>query len=180
MKRLLLPVLLLLAGCAPESPPAASGAQDPAAASVADPTRGGTRGGTWLHAESLKDGVPIAWDFRDDYSPLPQRTRLVVVSLGHEESFDGNTDAERQRVYDAHERSLLDGLKGRADLVAVLDWRQQHDWFFYTAAEVGREDVERITGAADSVTVQVSLEDDPQFDFYRTLQQRVHGVPEKK
>lgn len=180
MKRLLLSALFVLAGCAAESPPPAATAENAAKTPVADPTRGGARGGTWLHAETLKNGQPIAWDFRDDYAAVPERTRLVVVSLGHEHAFDGSTTAEQQSDYNTRENSLLEALKDRADLVATLDWNQQHDWFFYAGPELSREDVEKNAGERKFISLQVTLEDDPQHDFYRVLRQRVHGTPEKK
>lgn len=180
MKRLLLPVLIVLAGCTAEPPPAATAENAAPAAAVTDPTRGGSRGGTWLHAESLKDGKPIAWDFRETYAPVPGRTRLAVVSLGHEETFNGSSTPEQQHDYAARESGLLEALKGRADLVAVLDWRQQHDWFFYIGADVSREDVEKAAGQQEFASLQVTLEDDPQLDFYRTLSQRVRGTPPDK
>jgi hypothetical protein len=80
-----------------------------------------------------------------------------------------------QAAQDAQEKTLHDGLKARAELVAVLDWRQQHDWFFYSAADVTREEVETIFGNKGLVSLQVSLEDDPELQFYRALMQRVHA-----
>lgn len=135
------------------------------------------RKGTWLHAEAMKDGMPIAWDFREGYTaaaprPLP---RLIVVSLGHEDNFDGSISPAVQAAQDAQEKTLHEGLKARAELVAVLDWRQQHDWFFYSAADVTREEVETIFGNKGLVSLQVSLEDDPELQFYHTLMQRVHA-----
>lgn len=179
MKRLSLAVLVLLAACAPATaPPNAAGEKSVEAASpTADPTRGGLRKGTWLHAQSMKDGVPISWDFREDYTvaaprPLP---RLIVVSLGHEDNYDGSTSAATQAEQDAREKRLIESLKERAELVAVLDWRQQHDWFFYSAADVTREEVENFLGEKGFASLQVSLEDDPELQFYHTLKQRVHG-----
>lgn len=175
MKRLLLIVLCGLAACSTESPPPVAPAAGKPAAGAADPARGGARQGTWVRAESQKDGQPIAWEYRDDYVATAGRTRLVVVSLGHEDAFNGSTPAERQRDYDQREQRLREALKDRADLVAALDWRQQHDWFFYTAADVTREDVESAAGERSFSDLQIALEDDPEFDFYRTLRQRVHG-----
>lgn len=171
MKRLLLPVLFVLAGCTSEPPPPAPA---PGAA-VVDPARGGARAGTWLRAESRKDGKPIAWEYRDDYVARAERARLIVVSLGHEDTFDGSIPASRQRDYDEREQRLREALKDRAELVATLDWNQQHDWFFYAAADLAREDVESAAGERSFSDLQIALEDDPAFDFYRTLRQRVHG-----
>lgn len=175
MKRLLLPVLFVLAGCSSESPSPPAATTPAATASVVDPARGGARHGTWLRAESRKEDRPIAWEYRDDYVVKPERARLIVVSLGHEDAFDGNTPASRQRDYDEREQRLREALKDRAELVATLDWRQQHDWFFYAAADVVREDVESAAGERSFSDLQIALEDDPEFDFYRTLRQRVHG-----
>ena len=178
MKRLLLAILVLLAACAPTTaPPTAAGEKSAAASPPADPTRGGMRKGTWLHAEALKDGVPISWDFREDYAVAAPGSlpRLIVVSLGHEENYDGSTSAAAQAEHDAREKNLHDGLKERAELVAVLDWRQQHDWFFYSAPDVTREEVENFFGEKGFANLQVTLEDDPELQFYRTLKQRVHG-----
>jgi hypothetical protein len=77
MRTLALPLLVLLAACAPSdpaAPPAATAppASAPVAAASAeappDPARNG-RQGLWQRAESERNQLPIVWEYRSDLDP---------------------------------------------------------------------------------------------------------------
>lgn len=178
MSRAAAPVLLaalaLLAGCTPPdtpAPPAAQAAQE-------DPSRGGARHGSWLRAESEHSKRPIVWEFRDDYAAPPGAPpQLLIVSQARDTPYVGQ-DANAQRaVFVAREQRLLDALAGHAELVAVLDWSQQHDWYFYADASVTREHVTRALGDTPG-DIRVTVEADA-GEFYKVLKQRTSGVSDE-
>ncbi|WP_386069284.1 hypothetical protein ACFJIW_04120 [Tahibacter sp. UC22_41] len=126
-----------LAGCTPSPPadaPAGAAASAPpaAAATPDDPARGGTRHGTWARAEGERQGMPITWEYREDYSVAPPRRlpQLVVISQARDVPYVGQSDPSLQQEFTARERQLQAAFGDAAELVAVLDWHQQHDWFF--------------------------------------------------
>jgi hypothetical protein len=181
---LLTAALALLAGCgrdAPTAPPAptAAAAAKPAAVDPQDdPARGGARKGSWIRAESEHQDLPIVWELRDDYTaPESPPRRLLVVSQAREVPFVGRNDAAKHAEFVALEQRLLDALAGHADLVAVLDWRQQHDWYFYADDPVTRERVTEALGGAAGRSVRIDIESDG-GQFYTTLKQRVSGKPQ--
>jgi hypothetical protein len=160
------------AGCAGPPPPAA-----PPGTGATDPARGGARTGAWTRAESERDKMPIVWEFRDDYSAAAQRVQLIVVSQALDVPYVGQVDAALQQEFATREQRLRDALADKADLVAVLDWRQQHDWFFYADASVTRESVEAALGDRKGRDIRVSVEKDSEREFYTTLKQRVAAKP---
>lgn len=182
MKRaavLLSGLVALLAGCAQESPsaPPATAAQPPATVAPDDPARGGARTGSWIRAESEHQELPIAWELRDDYvAPAGAPRKLLIVSQERSIPFVGQNDIAQRAEFVAHEQRLLDALAGHADLVAVLDWRQQHDWYFYADDQVTRERVAEALRNAAGGAVRVDIETDG-GQFYTTLKQRVSGKP---
>lgn len=173
-------VLLLAAlnGCADSEPPAAP-ASPARAVKPVDPSRDGARAGQWARAESERDKLPIAWQYREDFAMAPPRQlpQLLVVSQGLKIPYVGQVDPALQQEFAVREQRLLDALKDKAELVAVLDWSQQHDWFFYADASVTRESVTLALGDVGGHDVHVTLENDAQGQFYRTLKQRVSGSP---
>lgn len=170
---LLLAALALLAGCtSPDTPapPAAQAAQE-------DPSRGGARRGSWVRAESEHRKLPIVWEFRDDYvAPSGVSPQLVIVSQARDTPYVGQDAIAQRAEFVEREQRLLDALAGHAELVAVLDWSQQHDWYFYTDASVTRE---RVTGALGDTPgdIRVTVEADA-GEFYKVLKQRTSGVPD--
>ena len=171
MKRLLLPLLLALSACSPAPPPSA-----PAAPAVGpDPSLGGARAGTWVRAEGERKGKGMIWTYREDFTPSAARPRLLVVSQGVEAATDDAVMQRLQPELDQREKLLREGLQGKAELVAVLDWDQQHDWYFYAVPELGSDEVTALLGESKSADVRTTLEDDPEFAFYRTLRERVGG-----
>ncbi|WP_257386475.1 hypothetical protein, partial [Tahibacter caeni] len=170
----------LATGCAPSADApdgAATPVKAPANASAEtanDPSHGGAREGNWVRAESERQGLPLVWEYRDDYAVVPPRRlpQLLVVSLAREVPYVGQTIPELQREFDAHERQLRTALGADADLVAVLDWHRQHDWFFYADASVTQDRVAAALGDLRRGDVRVTLENDAQ-KFYSTLKQRV-------
>jgi hypothetical protein len=178
---LLSAVVALLAGCgqdAPPAPPASTSAAKPAATDAQDdPARGGARKGSWIRAESEHQDLPIAWELRDDYTaPDSMPRKLLIVSEAREIPFVGQNDAAQHAGFVAHEQRLLDALAGHADLIAVLDWRQQHDWYFYADDQVTRERVSEALGSAAGRSIRVDIESDG-GQFYTALKQRVSGKP---
>jgi hypothetical protein len=174
---LLLASLALVAGCAPSGPaappPAAKAVQD-------DPSRGGARRGSWVRAESEHKSLPIAWELRDDYVVPPGAPpQLVIVSQAREIPYVGQGESTQRAEFVAREQRLLDALAGHAELVAVLDWSQQHDWYFYADSSVTRESVAAILSDAVGRDIRVTVETDA-GEFYKTLKQRTSGTPEKK
>lgn len=171
-----------LAGCAPsppaDAPKSSAAAPPPTAAAPDDPGRGGSRPGTWVRAEGERQGMPITWEYRDDYTVAPPRRlpQLAVISLARDVPYVGQRDPASQQEFDAHERQLRTALGDAAELVAVLDWHQQHDWFFYTDAAVTRARVVAALGDLRGRDVRVTLESDGQA-FYSTLKQRVGTEP---
>ncbi len=173
-----------LAGCAPTPPPpdasspaAAASAQQPAPA-LTDPARGGVRHGVWARAEAEREGRPIAWEYREDFSVAPPRRlpQLLVVSEARQIPYVGQNDPALQHDFDARERLLLTALGSEAELVAVLDWNQQHDWFFYADASVTQDRVVAALGDLRGRDVRATLENDAQ-EFYATLKKRVSAQP---
>lgn len=171
-------MLATLGGCADPAPPTAP-AQSADVVKPDDPSRSGARSGQWAQAESERDKLPIAWRYREDFAVTPPRQlpQLVVVSQALQIPYVGQTDPALQQEFAAREQRLLDALAGKAELVAVLDWHQQHDWFFYADASVTRESVMLALGDAGDRDVSVTLENDAQGQFYSTLKQRVSGSP---
>lgn len=168
----LLLTVALLAGCAQGDPPAPA-----APAAQSDPSRGGARPGVWIRAESEHKDLPIAWELRDDYvAPAGAQRRLLIVSQVRDVPYVGQTDATQRPEFFVREQHLLEGLAGHADLVAVLDWRQQHDWYFYVDAEVTRERVAAALADAAGRTIRVDF-DTEGGEFYKTLKQRTSGKP---
>jgi hypothetical protein len=179
---LLSAVVALLAGCGQDAPPATSAstsAAKPTAADVRDdPARGGARKGSWIRAESERQDLPIVWELRDDYvAPDSMPRKLLVVSEAREVPFVGQNDTAQHARFVAREQRLLDALAGHADLIAVLDWRQQHDWYFYADDQVTRERVAEALRDGTGRTVRVDIESDG-GQFYTTLKQRVSGKPQ--
>ncbi|MBL8299908.1 MAG: hypothetical protein JNN30_16335 [Rhodanobacteraceae bacterium] len=171
----LLVLTALLAGCAPSEPVAP---QSAANAGQDDPSRGGRRRGSWIRAESEHNDLPIAWEVRDDYrAPPGAQRRLLIVSQAREVPYLGQVDAAARTELSTREQRLLDTLGGRAELIAVLDWRQQHDWYFSADERVQREHVLDALGDAAVHDIRVDIEADDGL-FYRTLLQRV-GVAGK-
>lgn len=170
-------MLAMLGGCTDSAPPAAPG-QPADVAKPADPSRNGARAGQWARAESARDKRPIVWQYREDFAVAPPRQlpQLVVVSQALKIPYVGQTDPALERELAAREQRLLDALTGKAELVAVLDWSQQHDWFFYADAGVTRESVTLALGDVGGRDVRVTLENDAQQQFYGTLKQRVSGT----
>jgi hypothetical protein len=171
-----------LAGCAPTPPPPdasspAASAQQPAPA-LTDPARGGVRHGVWARAEAEREGRPIAWEYREDFSVAPPRRlpQLLVVSEARQIPYVGQNDPALQHDFDARERLLLTALGSEAELVAVLDWNQQHDWFFYADASVTQDRVVAALGDLRGRDVRATLENDAQ-EFYATLKKRVSAQP---
>lgn len=144
-----------------------------------DPSRNGARSGQWVRVESERDKLPIVWLYREDFAVTPPRQlpQLLVVSQALQIPYVGQTDPALQQEFAVREQRLLDALAGKAELVAVLDWRQQHDWFFYTDASVTRESVTLALGDAGDRDILVTLENDAPGRFYGTLKQRVSGSP---
>jgi hypothetical protein len=171
-------MLAVLGGCADSTPPAAP-APPADVAKPADPSRNGARAGQWARAESERDKLPIAWQYREDFAVAPPRQlpQLVVVSQALKIPYVGQTDPALQQGFAVLEQHLLDVLDDKAELVAVLDWNQQHDWFFYADAGVTRESVEAALGDVGGRDIRVTLENDAQQQFYGTLKQRVSGTP---
>lgn len=173
---------LLLAACAPAPapapavPPPADAAAQPQAA---DPARGGRRAGAWARAETEREKLPIAWEYREDYAPSAPRLlpRLIVVSQAREIPYLGQAEAAVQAAFDVREQRLVEGLRGQAELVAVLDWRQQHDWFFYAQAGVSEAMVGAALGDIRDLDIRISIEDDAAQQFYRTLRERIGATP---
>jgi hypothetical protein len=172
-----------LAGCTPSPPadaPAGAAASAPpaAAATPDDPARGGTRHGTWARAEGERQGMPITWEYREDYSVAPPRRlpQLVVISQARDVPYVGQSDPTLQQEFTARERQLQAAFGDAAELVAVLDWHQQHDWFFYTDASVTQARVVAALGDLRGRDVRVTLENDAQ-EFYSTLKKRVDTQP---
>ncbi|MCQ4164262.1 hypothetical protein [Tahibacter harae] len=168
MKRLLLPLLLALGACSQAPPPAA-----PAAGP--DPSLGGARAGTWVRAEGERKGQAMIWTYREDFVPDAARPRLLVVSQGVEAATSSQVMQPLQPELDQREKRLREGLRGKAELVAVLDWDQQHDWYFYAVPELASDEVTALLGDVKFADIRTTLEDDPAFDFYRTLLKRVGG-----
>ncbi|HSX58687.1 MAG TPA: hypothetical protein VLF18_00675 [Tahibacter sp.] len=181
---LLLATLAGLAGCAPSTAPAQTAAAPPAAASAEaapasadDPSRGGARRGTWLRAESERDELPIVWEFRDDYAaPAGLPPRLVIVSQVRDIPYVGQIDTTLRAELAGREQRLIDALAGHAELIAVLDWRLQHDWYFYGGPEVTRERVIAALGNTGGRDIKVSVETDG-GEFYTALKKRVGKTP---
>jgi hypothetical protein len=172
LSRVLLPSLLsLLCACAPAPAPAPPA--NPPAAVGPDPSLAGARSGTWVRAEGERKGKPMIWTYREDFVPGAARPKLLVVSMGVESATDAATMHHLQPELDQHEKNLREGLQGKAELVAVLDWDQQHDWYFYASPELSSDAVTALLGKASMANIQTTLEDDPEFAFYRTLQQRI-------
>ncbi len=171
-------MLAVLGGCTDSAPPAAPD-QPADAAKPSDPSRNGARAGQWARAESERDKLPIVWQYREDFAVAPPRQlpQLVVVSQALKIPYVGQTDPALQQELTAREQRLLDALKDKAELVAVLDWSQQHDWFFYADAVVTRESVQAALGDVRGRDIRVTLENDAQQQFYGTLKQRVSGAP---
>lgn len=172
-----------LAGCAPppsDAPPAAAvqAQPQPPAPALIDPARGGVRHGVWARAEAEREGQPIAWEYREDFSVAPPRRlpQLLVVSEARQIPYVGQNDPALQHDFDARERLLLTALGSEAELVAVLDWNQQHDWFFYADASVTQDRVVAALGDLRGRDVRVTLENDAQ-EFYATLKKRVSAQP---
>lgn len=174
---LALTLLLAAVGCTPSPPPSGATPQVAEAAVAHDPARGGARRGNWLRAESERDTLPIVWEFRDDYVPAESRPQLVIVSQVRDVPYVGQADPPLEAELAAREDRLLAALAGRAELVAVLDWRQQHDWFFYADGSVTRESITAAFGAAGGRDVQVTVEADGGA-FYSALKQRTAAQPE--
>jgi hypothetical protein len=173
-------MLAVLGGCADSAPPAAPTPVPPSdVAKPADPSRNGARAGQWARAESERDKLPIVWQYREDFAVAPPRQlpQLIVVSQALKIPYVGQTDPALQQEFAVLEQRLLDALAGKVELVAVLDWSQQHDWFFYADAGVTRESVRSALGEVGGRDVRVTLENDAQQLFYGTLKQRVSGVP---
>lgn len=170
-------LLAAAAGCTPSPPPSGATPQAEAAAVAHDPARGGARRGSWLRAESERDKLPIVWELRNDYVPADTRPQLVVVSQARDVPYVGQADAVLDADLAAREDRLLGALAGKAELVAVLDWRQQHDWFFYADASVTHDSVAAAFGEVGARDVQVTVEADG-GTFYATLKQRVAAQPD--
>jgi hypothetical protein len=172
-------MLAALGACSDSAPPAAPPAVQGDVAKPADPSRDGARAGRWARAESEREKMPIAWQYREDFAVAPPRQlpQLVVVSQALNIPYVGQTDPTLQQEHAAREQRLLDALAGKAELVAVLDWHVQHDWFFYVDASVTRETVQAALGDVGGHDIQVTLENDPQQLFYGSLKQRVSGSP---
>lgn len=173
-------VCFTLAACSSTETPAPSSAPDTASATAArDPARGGVRPGRWLRADSQRQGVPITWEFRDDVEPARRATlpRLVVVSvLNHTQTgTDQRPQASLVDTYDAIERELLAQLSGKAELVAVLTYYYQYDWYFYTASDSDVGAIKALFAKAGQRDVTVNVENDPQGEFYTTLIDRVRA-----
>lgn len=171
-----------LAACAPtdvptDAPTAPSGAAPASAAVARDPARNGARAGAWRRAESDRQGVPIAWEFRVDVDAARRATlpQLVVVSVMNPAAVaaNGRLNAATLDTYDRIERDLVGLLAGKGDLVAVLDYYQQYDWYFY-AANIGDVDAIRALFAKSGLQdVTINVEDDAKGEFYSTLRSRV-------
>ena len=184
-------VVLALAACSsnetpapPEGAPTAA-APPPVAAppsgdastiTIRDVARNGARPGNWRRAESDRNGVPIAWEFREDVDPARRATlpRLIVVSAVNyaRTDKDQRPDASLLDVYDALERQLVTLLSDRADLVAVLTYYRQYDWYFYAASADDVAAIKALLAQAGQQDVTVSVENDPQGEFYATLVDR--------
>lgn len=172
MKRLLLPLLLALSACSPSPPPPSA----PVAPAVGpDPSLGGARTGTWARAEGERKGKPMIWSYREDYATDAARPRLLIVSQGVEAATDSSIMQRLQPELDQREKRLREGLQAKAVLVAVLDWDQQHDWYFYAVPELDSAEVTALLGELRFVDIRTTLEDDPEFTFYRTLLTRIGG-----
>lgn len=171
-------MLAALGGCSDSAPPAASAPPADVVKPI-DPSRNGARAGHWARAESERDKLPIVWQYREDFAVAPPRQlpQLVVVSQALKIPYVGQTDPALQQELAVREQRLLDALKDKAELVAVLDWSQQHDWFFYADASVTRESVTLALGDLAGRDVRVTLENDAQGQFYGTLKQRVSASP---
>jgi len=172
-------MLAALGGCSDPAPPASLQAEQADVAKAADPSRNGARAGRWARAESERDKLPIAWQYREDFAVAPPRQlpQLVVVSQALKIPYVGQVDPAVQDELAVREQRLLDALKDKAELVAVLDWHVQHDWFFYADASVTRETVQAALGDVGGHDIQVTLENDVNQKFYSGLKQRVSGSP---
>jgi hypothetical protein len=127
----------------------------------------------------VRDKLPIVWHYREDFAVAPPRQlpQLVVVSQALKIPYVGQTDPALEQELAEREQRLLDALTGKAELVAVLDWSRQHDWFFYADAGVTRESVQAALGEGGGRDIHVTIENDVQQKFYVTLKQRVSGAP---
>ena len=173
-------LVAVLAGCAPSPPadtPAGHAAATPPPVAASDnPARGGRRHGIWVRAEAERQGQPIVWEYREDYSVAPPRRlpQLLVVSQTREVPYLGQRDPALQQEFDAREQQLQTALGDAAELIAVLDWHQQHDWYFYADASVTQARVVAALGDPHDRDVRVTLENDAQ-EFYVTLKKRIDG-----
>jgi len=170
---------LALAACSSTETPAPPSVPDAASATAArDPARG-ARAGRWLRADSERQGVPITWEFRDDIDPVRRAAlpRLVVVSVLNyaQTGADQRPKAPLIDAYDAIERELLAQLSGKAELVAVLTYYYQYDWYFYTASDDDVAAIKALLAKAGQQDVTVNVENDPQGEFYATLVDRVRA-----
>jgi hypothetical protein len=167
---------LTLAACSASdvaAPPAAA----PGELYARDPARGGARAGFWRRADSDRGGVPIAWDFRDDVDAARRATlpQLVIVSVVDYVRIgpDQRPEPALIDVYDAIERDLVALMAGKADLVAVLAYYRQYDWYFYASGDADAAAIRALFAKAGIQDVTVSVEPDPNGEFYAKLRERV-------
>lgn len=179
MRILALPLLAALAACTPNDPAAppaaAQGSEAAPAAAAPDPGRNG-RQGAWQRAESERKKLPIAWEYRSDLDPARRAAfkQLLIVSLLTGGSRVGQSPA-RLEAYDAVERELAAALAGKGELVAVLDYNLQYDWYFYTNdADVAA--IETIAGKSAEKDISVKVENDADGEFYTTLKERLSAT----
>ncbi|HJU37955.1 MAG TPA: hypothetical protein VJ724_00170, partial [Tahibacter sp.] len=74
---------------------------------------------------------------------------------------------------DALERDLVKLLAGKADLVAVLTYYRQYDWYFYASGIDDVVAIRALLAGAGQADVTINVEADPQGEFYAALRKRV-------
>ncbi|MEO8671424.1 MAG: DUF695 domain-containing protein [Tahibacter sp.] len=165
--------LAFLAGCS--GPTAAPSATAPGAV---DASRAGLRHGSWRHALLQPKGRILQWDLRDDFSAaqLSAQPNLLVISSHYRaESFDAPPSEAQQREFHRYEDALLDALKGKGELVAVMAGGEQYDWYFYSDSGEALSAARTPPAPSAEADVAISVEADPQGDFYTKLRSKAQA-----
>jgi hypothetical protein len=181
--RILLPLaLLVVVACsdAPSAAPPAAGAaasSAPTAAGKSDPARAGARKGTWARAESDRAGVPIVWEFREDAGDAQRKDKpqLLTVSWVYKAAADdAQPDPAQLAAFAAFEDRLLAALGDKAELVAVLTFNRQHNWYLYATDFATVDTVRELAKSETSaVDIKADAEYEPVGEFYTRLRKTV-------
>lgn len=132
------------------------------------------REGSWLRAEGKRQGMPIVWQMLENHAVAAPRTQLLVVSWHFKSSRnDGQLDEAAKNESLAIEKTLVTALEAHAQLVAVMDFNTQHDWYFYADDAAIKRQAEDAVKSTPQRDILVTVEDDATGRFYSALKQKI-------